>query len=81
MTRKIQIITPYSYGTENLRLESYRRFDGKDDSVDSFVWDRDGKSIYYTLNDYESKNDKALSKRSHMQARASPWSSMAFGMC
>ncbi len=34
------------------------RFDGKDDSVDSFVWDRDGKSIYYTLNDYEAKTTK-----------------------
>lgn len=34
------------------------RFDGKDDSVDSFVWDRDGKSIFYTLNDYEAKTTK-----------------------
>lgn len=34
------------------------QFSGKDDSVDSFVWDRDGKSIYYTLNDYEAKSTK-----------------------
>ncbi|MGB7200666.1 MAG: prolyl oligopeptidase family serine peptidase [Pyrinomonadaceae bacterium] len=33
-------------------------FNGKDDSVDSFIWDRDGKSIYYTLNDYELKTTK-----------------------
>lgn len=33
-------------------------FNGKDDSVDSFIWDRDGKSIYYTLNDYETKLTK-----------------------
>ncbi len=33
-------------------------FNGKDDSVDSFVWNRDGKSIYYTLNDYETKLTK-----------------------
>jgi len=30
-------------------------FVGKDDSIDSFIWDRDGKNIYYTLNDYELK--------------------------
>lgn len=33
-------------------------FSGKDDSVDSFIWERDGKSIYYTLNDYETKLTK-----------------------
>lgn len=33
-------------------------FNGKDDAVDSFIWDRDGKSIYYTLNDYETKTTK-----------------------
>lgn len=33
-------------------------FSGKDESVDSFVWDRDGKSIYFTLNDYETKLTK-----------------------
>ncbi len=33
-------------------------FNGKDDSVDSFIWNRDGKSIYYTLNDYETKLTK-----------------------
>ena len=33
-------------------------FNGKDDSVDSFIWNRDGRSIYYTLNDYEAKLTK-----------------------
>ena len=33
-------------------------FFGKDDSVDSFVWNRDGKSIFFTLNDYETKTTR-----------------------
>lgn len=43
-------------GNSNLRKLS--SFNGKDDSVDSFIWDRDGKRIYYTLNDYEAKTTK-----------------------
>ena len=39
-------------------LRKLSNFTGKDDSVDSFVWDRDGKSIFYTLNDYEAKVTK-----------------------
>lgn len=33
-------------------------FNGKDDSVDSFVWAKDGRSIFYSLNDYENKASK-----------------------
>lgn len=39
-------------------LRKLSTFYGKDDSVDSFAWNRDGKSIYYSLNDYESKSTK-----------------------
>lgn len=39
-------------------LRKLSNFTGKDDSVDSFIWARDGKSIYYTHNDYEAKVTK-----------------------
>ena len=39
-------------------IRKLSNFTGKDDSVDSFIWDRDGRSIYYTLNDYAAKTTK-----------------------
>lgn len=45
-------------GKEIKKLSS---FSGKDESVESFVWSRDGKSIYYTQVDFDDKTTKLCS--------------------
>ncbi len=42
-------------GKEIKKLSS---FSGKDESVESFIWSRDGKSIYYTQVDFDAKTTK-----------------------
>lgn len=46
-------------GKEIKKLSS---FTGKDESVESFVWSRDGKIIYYTQVDFDNKTTKLCSR-------------------
>lgn len=39
-------------------IKKLSTFTGKDESVESFVWSRDGKSIYYTQVDFDAKTTK-----------------------
>lgn len=45
-------------GKEIKKLSS---FTGKDESVESFIWSKDGKSIYYTQVDFDTKTTKLCS--------------------
>lgn len=39
-------------------IKKFSSFSGKDESVESFIWSRDGKSIYYTQVDFDAKTTK-----------------------
>lgn len=49
----------YLWSSKELKKLSV--FTGKDESVESFIWTGDGKSIYYTQSDYDTKTTKLCS--------------------
>lgn len=44
--------------TPDESIKKLSTFTGKDESVESIVWSRDGKSLYYSQTDYEGKTSK-----------------------